>query len=415
MCILNAYILSANKVTLMQILDTNKENKIWPIFRLGFRVFFLSGALFSALAMLLWLLSLSGFAVLPGVKNPIWWHAHEMLFGFALAIVAGFVTTAMQNWTGVPGIKSWPLAIVAGLWLLPRLLMPLRGELNGLVIALDLLWLPIVAGMLAQPILKTKQWRNLFFVPLFIFFSLLNALSYYAAVSGNWLLSERVFITTVLALSALITVMGGRVFPFFTARATNSPKIEPLVWLEKLSLVSIWLSALAWLLLPRSPVANSLLALLLLVSGIAHLLRLARWNYKLTTQVPLLWILYLGYLFIPLGLLAMAAALLKMGITVSLASHWLTAGALGAVILGMIARVSLGHSGRPLAITRIMVVAFVFILLAGVVRSLLPMIAPSMTLQAYHSSAACWIIAYGLFSWVYWPILSRARPDGHPG
>ncbi|ART80036.1 NnrS family protein [Oceanisphaera avium] len=399
----------------MQILDKNKENKIWPLFRLGFRVFFLGGALFSAFAMLLWILSLSGYSVLSGVSNPIWWHAHEMLFGFALAIVAGFVTTAMQNWTGVPGIKSWPLAIVSGLWLLPRLLMPLRGELNGLVILLDLLWLPIVAGMLARPILKTKQWRNLFFVPLFVFFSLLNALSYYGAVSGNWLLSERVFITTVLALTALITVMGGRVFPFFTARATQSPKIEPLVWLEKLSLVSIWLVVFAWLLLPRSSGANTLLALLFIVAGVAHLIRLSRWNYQLVSSVPLLWILYIGYLFIPLGLLVMAAALLKWGVTISLASHWLTAGALGAVVLGMIARVSLGHSGRVLEIRGLMVVAFVFMILAGVLRGLLPMIVPSMTMQAYHSSAACWIIAYGLFCWVYWPILSKPRIDGHPG
>ncbi|MGO1247867.1 MAG: NnrS family protein [Oceanisphaera sp.] len=399
----------------MQILDTNVENKIWPLFRLGFRVFFLGGALFSAMAMLLWILTLSGVDALPGVRNPIWWHAHEMLFGFALAIIAGFVTTAMQNWTGVPGIKSWPLAIVAGLWLLPRLLMPLRGELNGLVIAMDLLWLPIVAGMLARPIFKTKQWRNLFFVPLFVFFTLLNALSYYAAINGQWLLSERVFITAVLAISALITVMGGRVFPFFTARATNTPKITPLVWLEKLSLVSIWLSAFAWLLLPRSSVANVLLALLLLVSAIAHFIRLARWNYQVTTGVPLLWILYLGYLFIPLGLLGLAAALLNVGVSISLASHWLTAGALGAVVLGMIARVSLGHSGRKLEITRAMVVAFVFIILAALTRSLLPMLVPSITMQAYHMSATFWIAAYGVFCWVYWPILSQPRADGHPG
>lgn len=399
----------------MQILDTNKENKIWPLFRLGFRVFFLGGALFSAIAMLLWVLALSGFPVLAGVKNPIWWHAHEMLFGFALAIVAGFVMTAMQNWTGVPGIKSWPLAVVSGLWLLPRLLMPLRGELNPLVITLDLLWLPIVAGMLARPIMQTKQWRNLFFVPLFGVFTLLNALSYYAAVSGDWQLSERVFISTALALSALITVMGGRVFPFFTARATQSAKIEPILWLEKLSLVSIWLSVLAWLVLPRTPIANALLALLLVVAAGAHLYRLSRWNYKLTTSVPLLWVLYIGYLFIPLGLLSLAAALLKMGVSVSLASHWLTAGALGAVILGMISRVSLGHSGHKLEIKRVIVVAFSFIILAAITRSLLPMVAPGMTMQAYHISAAFWIAAYGIFCWVYWPILSKPRIDGHPG
>lgn len=399
----------------MQILDANKENNIWPLFRLGFRVFFLGGALFSTLAMLLWILTLSGATALPGVQNPIWWHAHEMLFGFALAIVAGFVMTAMQNWTGIPGIKSWPLAVVSGLWLLPRLLMPLRGELSPLVIALDLAWLPIVAGMLARPVLQVKQWRNLFFVPLFLFFTLLNALSYYAAVSGNWQLSERIFITMVLALSALITVMGGRVIPFFTARATRTDKVEPLPWLERLSLISVWLSVFAWLLLPRIPAANVLLALILIVAAIAHLLRLSRWNYKLTGPVPLLWILHLGYLFIPLGFLALAAALIQMGVSVSLASHWLTAGAMGSVILGMIARVSLGHSGRTLDITRPMVLAFVLVILAAILRTLLPMIAPTLTIAAYHSSAACWVAAYGLFCWVYWPILMTPRADGHPG
>ena len=399
----------------MQILDANKENNIWPLFRLGFRVFFLGGALFSALAMLLWILTLSGVTTLPGVQNTIWWHAHEMLFGFALAIVAGFVMTAMQNWTGIPGIKSWPLAVVSGLWLLPRLLMPLRGELSPLVITLDLVWLPIVAGILARPVLQIKQWRNLFFVPLFLFFTLLNALSYYAAASGNWLLSERVFITMVLALSALITVMGGRVIPFFTARATHTDKVEPLPWLEKLSLVSIWLSVFAWLVLPRIPAANKLLALILIVAAIAHLIRLLRWNYKLTIPVPLLWVLHLGYAFIPLGLLALAAASIQIGISVSLASHWLTAGALGTVVLGMIARVSLGHSGRALESTRAVVVAFILIILAAILRSLLPMIAPALTLAAYHSSAACWIAAYGVFCWVYWPILTQPRADGHPG
>ncbi len=399
----------------MQILDAEKESRIWPLFRLGFRVFFLGGALFSCLAMLLWLLSLSGMAVLPGVSNPIWWHAHEMIFGFALAIVAGFVLTAMQNWTGIAGVRGWPLALVAGLWLLPRLLMPLRGELNLLVITLDLLWLPLVAGMLARPVLQVKQWRNLFFVPLFVLFTLLNALSYYAAFSGNWLLSERVFITTVLALTGLIAVMGGRVIPFFTASATGTDKPARSPWLEKLSLGTLWLGVLGWLLLPRTDGFNSVLALILLVAALANLVRLARWNSKLTRNIPLLWILHLGYLFIPLGLLALAAALLQLGISVSLASHWLTAGTLGTVILGMVARVSLGHSGRPLEIGRPIVIAFALLILAALLRSLLPLLAPGMTMTAYHTSALAWISAFGLFSWVYWPILTRPRIDGRPG
>lgn len=399
----------------MQILDTEKENRIWPLFRLGFRVFFLGGALFSALAMLLWWLSLSGMAVLPGVSNPTWWHAHEMIFGFALAIVAGFVLTAMQNWTGMPGVRGWPLAVVAGLWLLPRLLMPLRGELAPLVITLDLLWLPLVAGMVARPVLQVKQWRNLFFVPLFVVFTLLNTLSYYAAFSGNWLLAERVFVTAVLALSGLIALMGARVIPFFTARATHTDKPVPQSWLEKLSLGTLWLGVAGWLLLPRTDAFNYVLAVMLLVSALANLIRLARWNSKLTLNIPLLWILHLGYLFIPLGLLALAAALLQWGISTSLATHWLTTGAIGMVILGMIARVSLGHSGRPLAIGRPVVFAFVLLILAALLRSLLPLLAPGMTSAAYHTSAFAWVLAFGIFSWVYWPILTRPRIDGRPG
>ncbi|WP_375057077.1 NnrS family protein [Zobellella sp. DQSA1] len=399
----------------MQILDAQKESKIWPLFRLGFRAFFLGGALFACLAMVLWFLTLSGAKVLPGIANPIWWHAHEMIFGFGLAIVAGFVLTAIQNWTSIPGVRGWPLALVAGLWLLPRLLMPLRGETNILVMVLDLSWLPLVAGMLARPIIQIKQWRNLFFVPLLTFFTLLNALSYYAAFNHDWLLAERAFITAVLALSTLIAVMGGRVIPFFTSRATATDKPNPLPWLEKLSLGLLWIATLGWLLLPRTDLFNALLALVLLTAAISNLARLARWNSRLALSIPLLWILHLGYLFVPLGMLALAAALLRLGITVSLASHWLTAGALGAVILGMIARVSLGHSGRALEIGKPMVVAFALIILSALLRSLLPMLLPGLTMIAYHGSALAWTLAFGVFSWLYWPVLTQPRVDGRPG
>ncbi|WMC10008.1 NnrS family protein [Oceanimonas pelagia] len=399
----------------MQILDAQKESKIIPLFRLGFRVFFLGGALFSCTAMVLWLLILRDVAVLPGVSNPIWWHAHEMIFGFGLAIIAGFILTAMQNWTGIPGVRGWPLALVSGLWLLPRLLMPLRGELNGLVMVLDLLWLPLVAGFLARPVIQVKQWRNLFFVPLLILMTLLNALSYYAAHTQDWLLAERVFTTAALAIAALIAVMGGRVIPFFTVRATGTDKPAPIPVLEKLVLGSIWLATLGWLVLPRAPLFNGLLAVVLVIAAGANLIRLSRWNYQLTTGIPLLWVLHMGYLFIPLGLLAMAVAILNWGITVSLASHWLTAGAMGTVILGMIARVSLGHSGRPLKLKRPMVVAFVLVIAAGLVRALLPMLAPGLTSLAYDVSALTWVIAFGIFCRIYWPILTQARADGRPG
>ncbi|MFM7968996.1 NnrS family protein [Aeromonas sp. A-5] len=159
-----------------QILDSHKEEQIVPLFRLGFRPFFLLGALFSCLAMLGWLGS-STVGSLPGIGNPIWWHGHEMLFGFGAAIVAGFLLTAVQNWTAHPGVRGWPLALVVGCGPCQGLL-PWLGEDDTLLMVADLLWLPLCAWFLAKPILITRQWRNLFFVPLLLILTLLNGASW---------------------------------------------------------------------------------------------------------------------------------------------------------------------------------------------------------------------------------------------
>ncbi len=399
----------------MQILDSQKENAIWPLFRLGFRVFFLGGALVATVSMVLWLLLLSGGNYLPGIQNSIWWHAHEMLFGFTLAIIAGFVLTAMQNWTGIPGVRGWPLAIASCLWFLPRVLLPILGEKNWLVMILDIAWLPLVAIFLARPVIQVRQWRNLFFVPLMVLFTVLNGLSYYAAYINDWLLSERIFITTVLAITALVTVMGGRVIPFFTSRATNTDKPIPILALEWVSLGSIWLATFAWLLLPRSESMNMIVASLMILAAVANIVRILRWKTIPALKVPLLWILHLGYWFIPTGLLVFASALLEQTTTYSNASHLLTAGALGSVVLGMIARVSLGHSGRPLQPSKWMTVAFAIILLAGLIRGFTALILPTYLAESYQVSGSLWVLAYGLFVVFYWPVLTKPRIDGRPG
>ncbi|MCW9028648.1 MAG: NnrS family protein [Kangiella sp.] len=399
----------------MQILDSKKENAIWPLFRLGFRVFFLGGALVATLSMLLWIMQLNGHNLLPGIQNSIWWHAHEMLFGFTLAIIAGFVLTAMQNWTGIPGVRGWPLAIASCLWFLPRVLLPFLGEKNWLVMTLDISWLPLVAIFLARPVIQVKQWRNLFFVPLMLLFTILNALSYYAAYTDDWLLAERIFITAVLAITALITVMGGRVIPFFTSRATNTEKPMPILALEWVCLGSIWLATFAWLLLPRDGSMNMIVAALMILAAVANIVRILRWKTIPALKVPLLWILHLGYWFIPVGLLVFASALLEQTTTYSNASHLLTAGALGSVVLGMIARVSLGHSGRPLQPSKWMTVAFAIVLLAGLIRGLTALVAPTYVADGYQVSGILWILAYGLFVIFYWPVLTKPRVDGRPG
>lgn len=395
-----------------QILDSHKEEQIVPLFRLGFRPFFLLGALFSCLAMLGWLGQLNNWFALPGIGNPIWWHAHEMLFGFGAAIVAGFLLTAVQNWTAHPGVRSWPLALIVGMWVLPRCLLPWFGEDNLILMALDLAWLPLCAWFLAKPVIMTRQWRNLFFVPLLLIMTLLNGASW--LWRDEWSAVEHLLITTVLLFTTLIAVMGGRVIPFFTARGTGQEKAPPSPWLERGALASLWLILLLWL-LPDSWTNSLYMVPLYIVAAGLHLGRQLRWRPGTTLAQPLLWSLHLAYLFIPLGLLALAAQAAGLPLSLSLASHLLSAGCMGTMILGMIARVSLGHSGRALHVGRRITLAFALVILSAFMRVLLPLYWPSLTLTGWNLSGWSWIAAYGLFVWVYTPILTRPRADGRPG
>ncbi|WP_425935124.1 NnrS family protein [Aeromonas rivipollensis] len=395
-----------------QILDSHKEEQIVPLFRLGFRPLFLLGALFSCLAMLGWLGQLNNWFALPGIGNPIWWHAHEMLFGFGAAIVAGFLLTAVQNWTAHPGVRSWPLALIVGLWVLPRCLLPWLGEGNLILMALDLAWLPLCAWFLAKPVIMTRQWRNLFFVPLLLILTLLNGASW--LWRDEWSAVEHLLITTVLLFTTLIAVMGGRVIPFFTARGTGQEKAPPSPWLERGALASLWLILLLWL-LPDSWTNYLYMVPLYIVAAGLHLGRQLRWRPGTTLAQPLLWSLHLAYLFIPLGLLALAVQAAGLPLSLSLASHLLSAGCMGTMILGMIARVSLGHSGRALHVGRRITLAFALVILSAFMRVLLPLYWPSLTLTGWNLSGWSWIAAYGLFIWVYTPILTRPRADGRPG
>lgn len=396
-----------------QILDSRKEERIVPLFRLGFRPFFLFGALFSALAMLGWLGQLNGWFALPGISNPIWWHAHEMLFGFGAAIVAGFLLTAVQNWTAHPGVRGWPLALVVGLWAIPRGLLPWFGESNVTLMVMDLAWLPLCTWFLARPIIVTRQWRNLFFVPLLLVLTLLNTACW--RWHAEWPLVEHILLATVLLFTTLIAVMGGRVIPFFTARATGTEKALPLPWLERIALASLWLILLLWLVLPTQWVTGIQMFPLYIVAAGAHLYRQLRWRPGITMAHPLLWSLHLAYLFIPLGLTALAARTAGWPIALSLASHLFSAGSMGAMILGMIARVSLGHSGRALQIGRRITAAFALVILSALLRVLLPLCWPDLTLTGWNLSGWSWVAAYGLFIWVYTPILTSPRADGRPG
>ncbi|MGN5140305.1 NnrS family protein [Aeromonas sp. 164P] len=382
-----------------QILDSHKEEQIVPLFRLGFRPFFLFGALFAAVAMLLWLGQLNGWLTLPGIANPIWWHGHEMLFGFGAAIVAGFLLTAVQNWTAHPGVRSWPLALVVGLWMLPRALLPWLGEENTLLMVADLLWLPLCAWFLAKPILITRQWRNLFFVPLLLILTLLNGASW--LWHSEWATIEHLLITTVLLFTTLIAVMGGRVIPFFTARATGQEKAHLCSgWSGRR--LTLWLILLCWLLLPTQWVTSIYIVPLYIVAASLHLWRQLRWHLPSTLAHPLLWSLHLAYLFIPSWPARPCGTAAGLPITLSMASHLLSAGCMGTMILGMIARVSLGHSGRALQVGRRITGAFALVIAAATMRVVIPAVLACLYPAWLEPQRACldrclWSVCLGLY------------------
>jgi uncharacterized protein involved in response to NO len=399
---------------MLNISDPKEEQSITPLLRLGFRPLFLFGAVFACVAMLLWLLTLTGILAFSPFINAMWWHSHEMLFGFIPAIVVGFLLTAVQTWTGVPGIRSTKLLLVFSLWALARILLAINWSLPmPLVMAIDLAFLPLAVWYLARPIFAVKQMRNMFFAPLLLTMTLANSFSYLPALGFDpkWL--QQGLYGMILLVTMLVLVLGGRVIPFFTANGTGSKAVLPLRWLEISAIGCVLLCMLVFLLGITLP--SNVLAALFSLAAITNLVRCLRWRVWITMDIPLLWSLHLTFLFLPLGLGLIALHYGFNLLPLSTAIHALTIGGIGGMILAMMARVSLGHTGRKLQVGFLIKSAFVTLMLGAFIRSVGVAIFPQLSLQLWVASALCWCLAFGLFVVVYWPILSTARPDGRPG
>ncbi|WP_417686262.1 NnrS family protein [Pseudidiomarina gelatinasegens] len=401
---------------MLQITDLQVEQKMWPLLRQAFRPMFLLGASFSAIAMLLWILALAGTISLPVYGNVLVWHAHEMIFGFVAAIVVGFLLTAVQNWTGMRATHGRALGILTTVWLLGRLAFLFGANLPAwLVAGIDLLFLPLSAILLAVPLIKVKQQRNLFFVPVLFLLTFCNALMHYGLVSERFDIQQLGSQNAVWLVALLMAIVGGRVIPMFTANGTMTTKAEPIVWLDRIGLGSLWLVFILNITLFSAQLPDVVMAAIYAISAIALGIRCFRWRIWITLRVPLLWSLHIAYWFIPLGLALFALRELGFNISNSIALHAITAGAMGNMILAMIARVSLGHSGRPLQPKAIMSLAFLLVAVAALSRVLLTWLVPELSMSWFMFSAAAWILAYLIYVVVYLPILITPRPDGRPG
>ncbi len=384
-----------------------------PFLRLAFRPFFFLGALFSILSLALWVAILTGNASLDVYGGGLWWHMHEMLFGFVCAIVVGFLLTAVQTWTGVPGIKGTALGCLVLLWLAGRASLLLQSWLPGTIIVfIDMAFLPVAALVLARSVVLVRQWRNIVFVPLLLAMAAANGGMHWAATSSNSVVQNQAGTLMVMLVTLLMTIMAGRVVPMFTANGSGTERVAALTWLEWASPISVLLAVLtAAGVLPLSGFAA---AAVFLAAAAVHALRVFRWRFRVTLGIPLLWSLHLSYWCIPIGLALYGLNLLGAPVTHSQAVHALAVGAMGMMILAMISRVSLGHTGRPLKVGRIMACAFLAMFMAFGVRVFGVYLA-DYYVEVITLAAVCWGLAYGCFVAVYLPVLTRPRLDGRPG
>lgn len=385
-------------------------SKGWVPFALGFRPFFLLAALSALILIALWPFVWQGLLTLPAHYDPISWHAHEMLFGYSVAVIAGFLLTAVRNWTGEATWTGHRLALLAAIWLLGRVLPWLPGVPLWLLVSVDGAFLPLLALSLAQPLWRGQNRSNRVFVPLLLTMGLagvLSQLQMLGVVSGLGDM-RRVMLELILAI---IVLVGGRVMPFFTQNVLPGFTATQRPWVERLTLASLALLVLAQ---ASGVVSGVWLGMLWLVFAGAQAIRLAGWFSPRVVRMPVLWVLHAGYAWLVLGSLLTALASLGAFPAAS-ALHALTVGAIGVFTLGMMSRVAHGHSGRSIDVTRPVAAAFVCMNLAAVIR----VFGSAWLTDDYHLwvdlSAALWVLCFALFAWHYVPILLRPRIDGRPG
>jgi uncharacterized protein involved in response to NO len=379
----------------------------FALWQLGFRPFYLLASSFAALSVLLWSLQVAGWLGHAYLAGPLW-HAHEMLFGYGLAVVVGFLFTAGRNWSGQPTPTGWPLALLALLWVAGRVLVLTPFGWAAAVVNAAF---PLAAAVgLGIPLARARNRRNYFFVGLLVVMGLAQ-FGLHLAQLGVIALPGWVGVQLGLdVMLFILAVMGGRVIPMFTNNGVPGTNARRHETLEKFALGAV----LALLLADLAGLRGTALAALLALAAALHGARLALWQPWRTLRTPLVWVLHAAYAFIVLHLLLRAFASAGWMLP-SVATHALTAGAIGVMTIGMMTRTALGHTARPLRADRFDVACYLCVLAAALVRVAVPLLAPHLTIGASMLAGWLWACGFGLYTIRYAPRLLRPRLDGKPG
>jgi len=389
----------------------------FALFEAGFRVFFVLAPLYAACALAEWILVYLGVIAAPGAASPTLWHAHEMLFGFAAAGVAGFFLTAVPNWTGAPYVRGLPLMALASIWVLGRIGMHAGVAVPpGVAAAINLAFLPTLAALVAPPLLRNGIGRNAFL--LVVLLALWGAdLAMQAELAGPSLgidaaSGSRGARVAIDILALLMTVIGGRIVPAFTTtnlklRGERKLPTSSAV-LDRLAIGSMALLLVAEVIFGSSAITGAIA----LGAALVQAARLSQWRGLATVRVPILLVLHVGYAWLVIGLALKGTSAFVDALPESAALHALTVGAVGTMMMAVMSRAVLGHTGRKLVAHPVMVAAYSLISLAALLR-LLAGVFPTVVVLA--GSGVAWSLAWVLFLAVYAPILVRPRVDGQPG
>jgi uncharacterized protein involved in response to NO len=377
------------------------------VLRLGFRPFYLLAAAYAAVSVPLWAAQYAGALPAAGLAGPLG-HAHEMIFGYTLAVIVGFLFTAVRNWTNLPTPTGAALAALALLWVAARVLVLTPW---GWAAAAANVAFPIAAAAgIGIPLVRAGNKRNYFFIAVLLFMACAAAgthLTHLGVIELPAWLGIRVALDAVVFV---IAVMAGRVVPMFTnngvpgADATRHPVVEKLALGSVIALFAV--DAL------QAP-TSAVVAVLAIAAG-AHAIRLSLWHPWRTRGTPIVWVLHAAYAWLVVHLALRALGAVEV-VPAPLATHALTIGAIGGITLGMMTRTARGHTGRPLTADGWEVACYVLVMLAAVIRVAGPLLLPETYVRTVEGAALLWSAAFGIYAVRYWPVLTRPRIDGRPG
>jgi len=385
------------------------------LFNYGFRPFFLLAGLYAFAIVPVWLYFYAHHGASFGTLPMMYWHSHEMLYGFVIAAIAGFLLTAVPSWTGTRGFGGMPLVMLVVMWIAGRIAMAGAGSAPfWLMAAAELALLPALAALLGPPLVRSENRNALLLVVLGVLW-LADAAFLVSLHRGDVALATLAMNFAINMVLLLVTVIGGRIVPAFTGNALHrrgeKSQVITRAWLEKTVIGSMAAIAIVDALSPNSITSGVLAG----IAALAHAYRVSGWRGFRTRSESILWVLHVAYAWLPIGLALKALWLLGGASFAMKWQHALAMGVFGTMILAVMTRASLGHTGRPLAVSRAITVAYVLLTLAVLVRVFGGAIWPERYLLAVSVAGIAWMASFLVYLAVYTPILVGPRADGKPG